>query len=94
MRWGIIWRKLGFELENTVNIIDAAFQLHNFIVEYRLNKNNNDQRWDNDDFKFFSKECSEISRLYPDEIVGTFGDNVNEKNLVDSRKSRKQLYKN
>ena len=85
---GNFLKKLGFELENTVNIIDATFRLHNFLVEYRLNKNNDDERWEKDDFKFFSKECSEFSRLYPDEVVGTFGDNVNEENPCGFKEKR------
>ena len=88
MRWGIFWRKLGFELENTVNIIEAAFRLHNFIIEYRLNKSHDDEKWDNKDFKFFSKECSDFSKTNPDEIVGTFGDNVNEENPSGFKEKR------
>jgi hypothetical protein len=35
MRWGILWKPLGFKLKNTTKVIDACFRLHNFIVDYR-----------------------------------------------------------
>jgi hypothetical protein len=35
MRWGILWKPLGFKLKNTTQIIDACFRLHNFIVDHR-----------------------------------------------------------
>ena len=35
MRWGILWRPLGFTMRNNVQIIDACLRLHNFIVDYR-----------------------------------------------------------
>ena len=35
MRWGILWKPLGFALRNSIQIIDACFRLHNFIVDYR-----------------------------------------------------------
>ena len=35
MRWGILWRPLGFTMRNNIQIIDACLRLHNFIVDYR-----------------------------------------------------------
>ena len=81
MRWGIFWKKLSFNLDNTVNIIDAALRLHNFIVDYRneeKKKNNKDSSEDKEDFNEFEKELSEFSKLYPESIVGVFGDGVND----------------
>ena len=30
------------------------------------------------EFTYYSSECTEFARLYPEEIIGVFGDNVNE----------------
>ena len=35
-RFGIFWRPLEGKLDRHVNTIDAAFKLHNYIVDYRL----------------------------------------------------------
>jgi len=35
LRWGILWRKLGFTLKHNTQIIDACLRLHNFIIDYR-----------------------------------------------------------
>ena len=35
MRWGIFWKRLTSSLENNIIIIDGAFHLHNFLVDYR-----------------------------------------------------------
>jgi hypothetical protein len=35
LRWGILWKPLGFKLKNTTQVIDACLRLHNFIVDYR-----------------------------------------------------------
>ena len=87
---GIFWRKLGFELENTVNVIDAAFRLHNFLVDYRLQNREEDEQWEKEDFQFFAQECSDFARLYPDEVVGTFGDNVNKESGVGVKEKHLQ----
>jgi DDE superfamily endonuclease len=36
MRWGIFWRKLQFNLAQAGKIINAAFLLHNFIIDKRV----------------------------------------------------------
>lgn len=35
MRWGILWKPLGFSLKNNLKVIDACLRLHNFIVDFR-----------------------------------------------------------
>ena len=35
LRWGILWRPLGFNMKHNINTIDACLRLHNFIVDYR-----------------------------------------------------------
>ena len=84
MRWGIFWKKLSFTLEHTVNLIDGALRLHNFIVNFREEqKIASDQKKHTKDcmskeFEDFEVECSTFSRIYPEEIVGVFGDNRND----------------
>ena len=80
MRWGIFWKKLAFDLNHSVTIIDAALRLHNFLVDYRDQQNikknyilNNIQ-----EFNTFERECTEFSKLYPEALVGVFGDNTND----------------
>ena len=67
-------------MDNTVNIIDAALRLHNFIVDYRNEekKKTKDSSEDKEDFNEFEKELSEFSKLYPESIIGVFGDGVND----------------
>ena len=38
MRWGILWKPLKFNLVNSIQVIDACLRLHNFIVDYRQEK--------------------------------------------------------
>ena len=35
MRWGILWKPLGFSMKHNIQIIDACLRLHNFIVDFR-----------------------------------------------------------
>lgn len=41
-RWGIFWKPLQYDITTHKYIIDSAFKLHNFIVNYRLNKKGNE----------------------------------------------------
>ena len=79
-RWGISWKKLNFNLDNSVTILPAALRLHNFLIDYRESKqdiNDRDRASAKAEFSSFERECTEFARLYPDELVGVFGDNVN-----------------
>jgi len=38
LRWGILWSTLRFSLAHNVNVIDACMRLHNFIVDWREDK--------------------------------------------------------
>ena len=35
MRFGILWKSLGFTMRNNIQVIDACLQLNNFMVDYR-----------------------------------------------------------
>ena len=35
MRWGILWRKLLFDIQDVGRIVTAAVLLHNFLVDER-----------------------------------------------------------
>ena len=37
--WGIFWKPLQYDIISHKYIIDSAFKLHNFIVNYRLKNN-------------------------------------------------------
>ena len=37
LRWGIFWKRLTNSLDHNILICDAAFHLHNFLVDYRNN---------------------------------------------------------
>jgi hypothetical protein len=45
LRWGILWKPLGFRLRHNVNIIDACMRLHNFIVDWRKVSNSCPLKW-------------------------------------------------
>ena len=34
LRWGILWKRVGFTLANNARVIDACLRLHNFIVDF------------------------------------------------------------
>lgn len=80
MRWGIFWKKLNFNLDNSVTIITAALRLHNFLVNYResnLDKNDESRQTEKEEFRNYANEVTEFAKYYPEEIVGVFGDNIN-----------------
>lgn len=35
MRWGILWRKLLFDIQDVSKVVTAAMLLHNFLVDER-----------------------------------------------------------
>ena len=35
MRWGIFWKKMSFDVHQVGGIVNAAFLLHNFLVDER-----------------------------------------------------------
>ena len=35
MRWGILWRKLLFDIQDVGKVVTAAMLLHNFLVDKR-----------------------------------------------------------
>ena len=70
-------------MHNSTRVIDACLRLHNFLVDYgetyapeRLKRTLNTE--DEALQKVFEEECNHFSQLYPDQIIGVFGDNINE----------------
>jgi DDE superfamily endonuclease len=43
MRWGILWRRIIFNLQSVGPIINACCHLHNFLVDERLSSNNHSE---------------------------------------------------
>ena len=41
LRWGILWKELGFTLANNTRAIDACLRLHDFIVDFCEEVENN-----------------------------------------------------
>ena len=85
LRFGMLWKKLAFDLHNSTRVIDACLRLHNFLVDYRetyapKNLKRKVNREDKEVQRIFEEECTNFSQMYPDEIVGVFGDNVCEEN--------------
>ena len=66
-----------------VNIINAALRLHNFITDYCNEEKNKDKCYSEyrEEFNEFEREVTEFARLYPDSIIGVFGDGVNDENF-------------
>ena len=79
-RFGIFWRELQFNLETSIVIIDATLRLHNYLVEFQeeSNRNHDFER----DYKRYEEECYKFSIMYPDEIIGCFGDGRNDEECV------------
>ena len=68
-QWGIFWHPLKFDLDKQKNIIDDAFWLHNFILDYKERHNVQED----DDMELFLKQCLSFLTTHPEEIVGCFG---------------------
>ena len=87
MRWGIFWTPLMFNLDKDRYVIDAAFRLHNFVVDYRNSNDNGKAEMD-----FFTEDCLRFMTTNPNELVGTFGNGVDGEsyNVGDSHLGRKR----
>lgn len=72
LRWGILWKRLGFSLDNNMLIIEAALHLHNYIVAYR-----NEANLTQEDYNY-------ERRLYIDEVndSGLFNNIVTNDNFL------------
>ena len=78
LRWGILWKPLGFRLKHNVNIIDACMRLHNFIVDWR--NNDHFQSSNIDERSIFDEDHRRFMSAFPDlEAVGVQGGENEEK---------------
>ncbi|KAL7506494.1 hypothetical protein ACHAXN_009688 [Cyclotella atomus] len=72
LRWGILWKPLGFRLKHNVNIIDACMRLHNFIVDWREGEHFKSSEVD--ERTIFFEDHRRFMAAYPDlEVVGVHG---------------------
>ena len=71
MRFGIFWTPLQFELAKHKYIIDAAFRLHNFIVDFRERN-----KCTVSDMDFFTADCLKFLTANLFELVGTYGNGI------------------
>ena len=76
-RWGIFWSPLRFRLQQNINVIDAAMRLHNFIIMHDLEHNN---RRNLSKCNEFEEDILNFMAANPNEIVGIFGDEGNDRN--------------
>ena len=74
-----------FNLDKDRYVIDAAFRLHNFVVDYRNSNDNGKAEMD-----FFTEDCLCFMTTNPNELVGTFGNGVDGEsyNVGDSHRGR------
>ena len=83
-RWGIFWSPLQFSLEHNIQVIDAAFRLHNYIVDYNIahglhrNLQAMIDQYDHEELLVFAM-------TNPDEPIGPIGDNLNDDSAVLGR---------
>ena len=71
-RFGIFWRPLQFNLSKQRFIIDACLRIHNFIIDFRIRENCDDE-WEKDDENHFSSECISFIVNNPEICVGVYG---------------------
>ena len=74
-RWGIFWPPLRFKLQQNLKVIDVVMWHHSFIICHRMEIGNrgigsNGVEFDDDVLKFMAAN--------PNEIIGVFGDEVND----------------
>lgn len=82
LRWGILWRTLGFSLEHNTKIIDACMRLHNFIVDFREEHSDVGP-----DREIFDEDCRRFMAVNPDlDFDGVVGGDDEEKRDSDGNK--------
>ena len=73
-RWGIFWKPLNFPLSEHQYIIDGAFRLHNFLIDYRERQNNlDDSICEDPNMTIFESEEEDYRMENPNDVVGVFG---------------------
>ena len=70
-RFGIFWRPLAFDLAKDKFVIDSCMRVHNFLVDYRMEKNA-DGDWEAD-IAYYDSECLSFIIDNPDICVGAYG---------------------
>ena len=74
-RWGIFWRPyLKFNLDASVQIIEAALRLHTFIVDFSIEHGIRDAP----ERSIFDEDCNDFLASHPYAVVGTFADSTND----------------
>ena len=96
--WGILWRKLGFNMEHNANAIDACLHLHNFIVDFREEVEAIPARSER---SLFDEDCRRFLTVHPttdaSDASGVFGGEEEEKRdangnrLVGGRPLKREL---
>ena len=65
LRWGIFWSPLRFSLKHNCNVIDAAMNLHNFIVDFR-EETRDTSLTDDSERDLFDDDCRRFLSVHPD----------------------------
>ena len=91
MRFGILWKPLGFKLKNSIQVIDACLRLHNFILSYRESQN----RVNGIDLlerSVFTEDTRRFISTNPDSYFGVYGGEdevaLDENGLVPTMRER------
>ena len=87
-RWGIFWSPLRFKLQQNLKVIDAAMQLHNFIICHEMEVGNRGI-----DFKCidFDDDVLKFMAANPNEITGIFIDEANNEIKTRGGSDNKQV---
>ena len=70
LRWGIFWTPLQFHISKHRYVIDAAFRLHNLLVDYR------ERNGKKSDLDFYSADTVKFMTANPNELVGVYGNGI------------------
>jgi hypothetical protein len=73
-RWGIFWKPLKFSLNHSIQTIEAALRLHNFIVNHAIDNG----LCSTIDQTIHDEDCLQFLSANPTETVGILGDDSNE----------------
>ena len=73
-RWGIFWKPLQTSLTNHRYVIDAGLRLHNFIVEFRNDKNEDNQYTEAEERRELDVASIEFTSDHPFSVLGNQSD--------------------
>lgn len=80
MRWGIFWRTMRFGLRKSIDIVNVAMLVHNFIVDYRQGNTTEDS----DMFNTFNHDAEDTLQQ---ELTRTTGE-IPQANVTDNNEPR------